>query len=178
MLRRLCPTAILMLLFSSGTALAGSGFYLGFHGGTSGLDVRLGESNIRLESKDFAWKGLAGIGLGRFVAVETVYVRFGTAKDTVAGVTIEQKLWGWDTAGLLKINIGPIDIYGRVGGIYWKAEAGVGPVSVSDDGFDVNYGGGFGLVLGKLEIRGEYVWYDAGDIGEPWMASLGLTIGF
>jgi len=42
----------------------------------------------------------------------------------------------------------------------------------------VNYGGGLGIVLGKLEIRGEYVYYDASDAGKPWMASLGLTIGF
>jgi hypothetical protein len=177
MLRRLCLTSVFVLL-SSSTVLAGSGFYLGFHGGSSGIDVRLGQGNVRLESKDFAWKGLAGIGLGRFVAVETGYVSFGTAQDTVAGVTVDQDLWGWDTAGLLKINIGPIDIYGRVGGIYWKAKAGIGPVSISDDGFDVNYGGGLGVVLGKLEIRGEMVWYDISSVGDPWMASLGLTLGF
>jgi len=177
MLRRFGLTAVFVLL-SSGPALAGSGFYLGFHGGASGIDVRLGEGRVRLESQDFAWKGLAGVGLGRFIAVETGYVKFGTAQDTVAGVTIEQSLWGWDTAGLLKINIGPLDIYGRFGGIYWKAEAGIGPVAVKDDGFDVNYGGGLGVVLGKLEIRGEMVWYDASSIGDPWMASLGLTLGF
>jgi len=179
-LRRLSLTVVLVLLFSSGTALAGSGFYLGFHGGTSGIDVGLGEGNIRLESKDFAWKGLAGVGLGRFIAVETGYVRFGTATDSVAGVDIEQKLWGWDTAGLLKINIGPIDVYGRVGGLYWKAETSISSTNLStkSDGFDVNYGGGLGVVLGQLEIRAEYVWYDASDIGDPWMASAGLTIGF
>ena len=177
MLRRFCLTAFFVLL-SSGSALAGSGFYLGFHGGVSGVDVRLGDGRVRLESQDFAWKGLAGIGLGRFVAVETGYTSFGTPQETVGSVTVEQKLWGWDTAGLLKINIGPIDIYGRFGGIYWKAEAGIGPVSISDDGFDVNYGGGLGVVLGKLELRGEMVWYDISSVGDPWMASLGLTLGF
>jgi hypothetical protein len=60
------------------------------------------------------------------------------------------------------------------------AEASVSSAnaSVKTDGFDVNYGGGLGVVLGKLVIRGEYVWYDASDVGDPWMASLGLTIGF
>ena len=177
MLRRFGLTAVFVLL-SSGPALAGSGFYLGFHGGSSGIDVRLGDGRVRLESKDFAWKGLAGIGLGRFVAVETGYESLGTATDSVGGINLEQKTWGWDTAGLLKINIGPLDLYGRVGGIYWKASASVGNFSVSTDGFDVNYGGGLGVVLGKLEIRGEMVWYDASSIGDPWMASLGLTLGF
>ena len=177
MMRRFCLTVVLLLL-SSGIASAGSGFYLGFHGGTSGIDVRLGSGRVRLESQDFAWKGLAGIGIGRFVAIETGYVKFGTARDTVAGIDVEQQLWGWDTAGLLKINIGPIDIYGRIGGIYWDAKVGVGNVSLGDTGFDVNYGGGLGVVLGKIEIRGEYVYYDADSIGDPWMASLGLTIGF
>ncbi len=177
MLRRLTLTAALLAV-SSTTALAGNGFYLGFHGGSSGVDVTLGQSHLNLESKDFAWKGLAGVGLGRFIAIETGYVGFGTATNSVGGIELQQKLWGWDTAGLLKINIGPIDLYGRVGGIYWKAEASAGSFSVSSDGFDVNYGGGLGVVLGKLEIRGEYVWYDMSDAGKPWMASLGLTLGF
>jgi len=177
MLRRLGVAAALVLV-SSGTALAGSGPYLGFHGGSSGIDVGLEGSRVRLESKDFAWKGFGGIGLGRFLAIETGYTKFGTAQDSVGGVNLEQKLWGWDTAGLLKINIGPLDIYGRVGGIYWKAEASVAGVSVGSDGFDVNYGGGLGVVLGKLEIRGEYVWYNVSSAGDPWMASLGLTLGF
>lgn len=177
MLRRFGLTAVLLVL-TSGTALAGNGPYIGFHGGTSGVDVSLGTGRVRLESQDFAWKGLLGLGLGRFVAIETGYVKFGTASDRVAGINVEQKLWGWDTAGLLKINIGPLDIYGRVGGIYWKSEAGVGNVSLTDDGFDVNYGGGLGVVFGKLEIRGEYVYYAASGAGDPWMASLGLTLGF
>jgi len=166
------------MLLSSGTALAGSGPYIGFHGGSSGIDVKLGGGRVRLESTDFAWKAFGGVGLGRFIAVETGYVKFGTATDQLAGIDVEQKLWGWDTAGLLKINIGPIDLYGRIGGIYWKAEASVGSVGVSSDGFDVNYGGGLGVVLGKIEIRGEYVWYAVSDAGDPWMASLGLTLGF
>jgi len=178
MIRRAILTTSFVLL-SSGAALAGSGFYLGFHGGTSGVDVSLGSgNNLRLESKDFAWKGFAGIGIGRFVAVETGYVKFGTASDNVGSVSLEQKLWGWDTAGLVKINIGPIDIYGRIGGIYWKAEASFGSVTRSSDGFDVNYGGGLGVVLGQIEIRGEYIWYDVSDAGDPWMASAGITLGF
>lgn len=177
MLRRLCLTAGFLLL-SSSAALAGGGAYLGFHGGQSGIDVGLGSGALRLESTDFAWKGFLGLGLGRFVAIETGYVSFGTSKDTVAGTNLKQELWGWDTAGLLKINIGPIDLYGRLGGVYWKAKVAVGSVSLTDDGFDVNYGGGLGLVLGQIEIRVEYVYYDASNIGKPWMASAGLTLGF
>jgi len=177
MLRRFGVASAIVLL-SSGTALAGSGPYIGFHGGSSGVDLTLGQDLLRLESKDFAWKAFGGVGLGRFLAIETGYVGFGTATDAVAGIELKQKLWGWDTAALLKINIGPIDIYGRVGGIYWKGEASVGSLSVSHDGFDANYGGGLGVVLGKLEVRGEYVYYDVSDAGKPWMASLGLTLGF
>ncbi|MGD8895772.1 MAG: hypothetical protein PVJ73_07035 [Acidobacteriota bacterium] len=85
--RRFGLTVALPLL-SSATALAGSGPYVGFHGGRSGVDVSLGSGDLRLESTDFAWKGFLGVGLGRFL------------------------------------------------------------------------------------------YYDASDIGKPWMASLGLTIGF
>jgi Outer membrane protein beta-barrel domain len=148
-MQRLFGATAVLLVLTSGTALAG-GPYLGFHGGSAGVDVELGDSQARLQSTDFAWKGFGGVGLGRFLAIETGYVAFGTAKDTVGGVPLEQKLWGWDTAGLVKINIGPVDLYGRVGGIYWKAEASFGSPSVSTDGFDVNYGGGVGVVLGKL----------------------------
>jgi hypothetical protein len=177
MLHRSGLAAALLLVLSS-TALAASGPYVGVHGGRSGVDVSLGSGELRLESTDFAWKGFLGVGLGRFLAVETGYVSFGTSQDSVAGTNLEQDLWGWDTAALLKVNIGPIDIYGRVGGVYWKSKVGIGNVSLTDDGFGVNYGGGLGVVLGKVEIRGEYVYYEASDIGEPWMASLGLTIGF
>jgi hypothetical protein len=178
MLRRLGLTGVLVLL-SSGTALAGNGFYLGFHGGASGVDVAVGESRLRLESKDLAWKLFAGFG-GRFLALETGYVNLGSAEDTVADVALRQDLWGWDTAGLVKINLGPVDLYGRVGGTFWKADVSIGDsgLSLTDDGFDWNYGGGIGVNLGQLGIRGEMVWYNASSIGDPWMASIGVTLSF
>ena len=176
MRRLLGMTAVLMVL-SAGTALA-SGPYIGFHGGGSGVNVSFGDTHTTLDSNQFAWKGFGGVGLGRFIAIETGYVAFGTAKQNVGGVELSEKLWGWDTAGLLKINIGPVDIYGRVGGIYAKAEASVGSTKFDADGFYANYGGGVGIVLGKVEIRGEYVYYDISDAGKPWMATAGLTLGF
>jgi hypothetical protein len=178
MLRRLC-LAVGTVVFLSSPVLADSGLYVGFHGGASGVDVSVAEGRLRLESKDFAWKAFGGFGLGRFVALETGYVSFGRASDQIAGVDLEQKLWGWDTAGLLKLNLGPVDFYGRIGGIYWKATVDVGDgLGLSKDGFDVNYGGGIGVNLGQLAIRGEMVWYDASEAGDPWMASAGVTLGF
>jgi hypothetical protein len=176
-MRRLFGMTTTLLALTAGPALAG-GPYLGFHAGSVGVDVRVGDSLASLQSTDFAWKGFGGVALGRFLAVETGYVSFGTADDSVGGVALQQKLWGWDTAGLVKLNLGPVDIYGRMGGIYWKADASAGGPSVSTDGFDVNYGGGLGVVLGKLEVRGEYVWYDINSAGKPWMASAGLTLSF
>lgn len=176
MRRLLGMTAVIMVL-NAGTALA-SGPYIGFHGGAAGVDVQIGDSHTNLESKEFSWKGFGGVGLGRFLAIETGYVAFGTAKQNVGGVELEQKLWGWDSAALLKINIGPVDIYGRVGGIYAKAQASVGSTKFDTDGFYADYGGGVGIVLGKVELRGEYVLYDISDAGKPWLASAGLTLSF
>lgn len=179
MLRRACLSAAIVLL-SATAALAGSGPYLGFHGGASGIDLTFGQERVRLESTEFAWKAFGGVGLGRFLAIETGYVSLGTAKEVEAILPLEQKLWGWDTAALVKINLGPVDLYGRVGGIYWKSTVTVGSTSLElkDDGFDVNYGGGLGVNLGKLAIRGEMVWYDVSSVGSPWMASAGITLGF
>ena len=176
MRRLLGMTAVLMVL-SAGTALA-SGPYIGFHGGGSGVNVSFGDTHTTLDSNQFAWKGFGGVGLGRFIAIETGYVAFGTAKQNVGGIELSEKLWGWDTAGLVKLNLGPVDFYGRVGGIYAKADASSGGASVSTDGFYVNYGGGIGIVIKKVEIRGEYVVYDISSAGKPWMASAGLTLGF
>lgn len=178
MLRRLCLVAGLMWVASS-SALAETGPYIGFHGGASGVDVSVDEGRLRLESNEFAWKAFGGFSIGRFVALETGYVSFGSASERIAGVDLEQKLWGWDTAALLKLNLGPVDFYGRLGGIYWKASVDIGnELAVSTDGFDVNYGGGIGVILGRVSLRGEMVWYDASDVGNPWLASAGITLGF
>ncbi len=140
----------------------------------AGLYLGGGIGYERIESEDFpnsedefenlsdnrvAYKGIAGFRFNRMFSIEGQYVDFGDAADGPLSVEAD----GWTAGLVVDIPVTErISPYGKIGMLFWDAEASVDnvPGSVSDDGNDVVYGVGvrFGLAE-NLDLRLEYERY-------------------
>jgi opacity protein-like surface antigen len=90
------------------------------------------------------------------LGVEAGYVDFGKPDDDGAGVDAS----GFDVFGLAGVQLGPVQVFGKLGVISWDADGSFGADSVSDDGTDLAYGIGAGLQFGSQGIRAEYEMFD------------------
>lgn len=178
------------LLCISFPANADSGFYIGGSVGGATLEAdfdtaTLPELPSSIDEDDTAFKVFLGYKLDLPVVtlgVEGGYVDFGEPEIPVTGIpsvneinleTTGLNLWG--TAG---VEVGPLDVFAKLGYISWDIEAGIaGFESVRDDGNDMAYGLGVAFGLGSLELRGEYEIYDFDD-ADLEMLSVGIAFRF
>ncbi len=178
------------LLCVSFSANADGGFYVGgsLGGATIEADfdtVDFPELPASIDEDDTAFKLFVGYKLDLPVidlGIEGGYVDLGEPEidiDTIFGTqqigleTTGLNVWG--TAGL---EVGPLDVFAKLGFISWDVEAGIdGFDSVSDDGSDTGYGLGASFELGSIQIRGEYEVYDIED-ADIEMLSVGIAFRF
>ena len=173
MIRRLVLCFAALALTSVLPALAQSnGPYLGASVGVASLGKKI--ESLDLEDS-VAWKAYAGYSLGRFIALEGGYNDFGS--HNYASL-LDHKIWGVSGFGILKINIGPIDLFGKLGMVYASGTTNLSFVSNTSTGTGAAYGGGLTVNLGKLGIRAEAEWFDVSEVGKPVTATGGLTIRF
>ncbi len=181
-------SAVFLLSFSF-TANA-DGFYAGgsVGGATFEADFDQGafpELPASVDEDDTAYKLFVGYKVDLPVltlGVEGGYVNFGEPEIPVTGIpgltefgieTTALNLWG--TAG---IEVGPVDLYAKLGYISWDAELSVdGFGSASEDGTDAAYGVGLSFGLGPLEVRGEYEMFEFDDT-DLSMVSVGVAFYF
>lgn len=175
------PGFALLFLLVSNTAWAGgeTGLYLGGSVGSAGLDIS--DRNIEYDDNDTAFKIFAGYNFGIVplvnLAVEGSYVDFGTAEERLLGGNAETSVTGWDAFGLVGLNLGPVSLFGKAGGIYWDRESSVLSQSADDSGTDPAYGAGLQFQLFSFAIRAEYELFklEGVDIG---FASAGVSYTF
>ena len=74
-------------------------------------------------------------------------------------------------------DAGPIDLFAKVGYIFWDVEVSSIADNVSEDGSDLGYGAGVSFSLGSIKIRGELEVYDVDD-ADLSMLSLGILYQF
>ncbi len=166
-------------------ATADGGFYIGVGAGGATLEADLGPSAFpslpsEIDEDDTAVKIFGGYNWDLPVVtlgVEAAYADFGEPDINVGGDllridTSAIKLWG--TAA---IDVGLIDVYGKLGTIFWDSEAVFLGLSDSNDGTDTGYGLGARFAVGSFEVRGEYEIYDL-DGGDLSMLSLGIAYRF
>ncbi len=166
-------------------ARADSGFYIGVGAGGATLEADLGPTTFfplpdEIDEDDTATKIFAGYNWDLPVVtlgVEAAYADFGEPDIDVAGdllliETTALKLWG--TAG---IDVGPIDVYGKLGAVMWDSDTEFPGFSSSEDGTDTAYGIGARFAISRLEVRGEYEIYDL-DGADLAMLSLGVAYRF
>lgn len=174
--RALLPLAVLALVPVS--ALADSGFYIGAAAGGATQDIELG-GPPEIEEDDTALKIFGGYKFDVSVvdlSVELGYVDFGEAEiSTVAGQVLFAptgiNLWG--VAGL---ELGPVDLFAKLGYIAWDLETTTFAGRVSDDGTDFGFGLGAGFDIGKVQIRGEYELYDTSNAEVTMLSMLSLGV--
>ena len=180
--------ALLMLV--SFTAHADGGFYVGGSVGGATIEAEFDTTDFpelpaSLDEDDTAFKVFLGYKLDLPVidlGVEGGYVNLGEPEiqiDTIIGPqeigleTTGLNLWG--TAGM---EVGPLDVFAKLGYISWDVEAGIdGFDSVSDDGTDMGYGLGVSFELLSIQVRGEYEVYDIDD-ADIEMLSVGIAFRF
>lgn len=176
--------ALLALCFALSLAAApshaDSGFYAGGSVGSATVeddvdDVNLGD--FKFDDNDFAWKAFAGYNfeLALFdLAVEGGYVDFGSQSDNDIKVQAD----ALDLFGVIGVDIGPIGVFAKAGVINWDTDVRAFGLKVSDDGTDPAYGVGARFMLGSLEIRAEYEYFDIEDIDDTYLLSAGLAWTF
>ena len=177
--------ALAAALAAPQAAEADDGFYIGIGAGGATLEADLGPSAFpslpsEIDEDDSAIKVFGGYNWDLPVVtlgVEAAYADFGEPDIDIAGDlllidTTALKLWG--TAA---INVGPVDVFGKLGTIMWDSEAEFLGSSDSTDGSDMGYGVGARFAIGSLEVRGEYEIYDL-DGADLSMLSLGVAYRF
>jgi hypothetical protein len=169
---------------------ADTGFYVGGSIGQAQLEVPSDVVDVPdFDEDDTGWKLFGGYNwnLALFnLGIEGGYVDFGapnTALDVVTSLEIEAS--GWNVWGMGGLNLGPVDVYAKVGAISWDSDASIGGIdpgfgigTLSDSGTDIGYGLGARFALGSLHIRGEWEQYDIEDTDSVYMFSLGLAWQF
>lgn len=159
-------------------ALADSGFYIGAAAGGATQDIELG-GPPELEEDDTAFKVFGGYTFDTAIvdlSVELGYVDFGTAEiSTFAGEVVFDPT-GINLWGLAGFELGPVDLFAKVGVIAWDTEATTFAGKVSDDGTAFGLGMGAAFDIGKVQIRGEYELYDPSDTEVSMLSMLSLGV--
>lgn len=186
---RLTAICVIMLPFGVAQA-ADSGWYVGGSVGQATLDVPSDIVDVPdFDEDDTGWKLFGGYNwnLALFnLGVEGGYVDFGSPNATLGTDTnLAIDASGWNVWGMGGINLGPFDIFAKVGAISWDSDAtiagidpGFGVGTLSDSGTDIGYGIGARIAFGSLHVRGEWELYDIEDTDSVYMLSLGLAWQF
>ncbi len=178
-------TFVIFLTLAPLAALADSGFYIGASAGGATLEADIGDIGIpdlpsRIDEDDTAIKIFGGytfdlpvIDLG----VEIGYVDFGEPDIDVLGEVLLVDTSGVNAWGIASIDVGPIDVFGKLGMIAWEVDASILDESANDDGTDIGYGLGAAFNIASLQVRAEYEIYDL-DGTDLSMLSLGVAFRF
>ncbi len=154
------------------------GFYLGGGLGQSESGLRAG--NVNYSDNDLGYKLIAGFRALKILAVEANYVDLG---NTSSGA-VEAKTKALDVFAVGFLPLPVIDIYGKLGVVYWKTDAhspssvGYSGFSLNHSGSDLAYGAGVQMHFGALAARLEYEGFDVQQASTPSFLSIGLTYTF
>jgi len=159
------PMVVLALFCSFNAVAKDKGFYVGGSVGSADVSV----DSLSFDENDFAWKIFAGYQLIGLFAVEGGYVDFGAPSSG----NFKVDPTGWNAFGIVGLPVGPIRLFGKLGGIYWDSDVSGGP---SDDGTGVAAGLGLEFELFSLGVRAEVEYFDALD--DIYMLSVGATYTF
>jgi hypothetical protein len=178
----LLGSALILTVPFSQAGAADSGFYLGGSVGSTGIEIDDTDLGETFDEDDFSWKLFGGynFALGDVVTlgVEGAYVDLGGPSTEILDIPIGLEATSFNVFGTLGFDIGPVGIFGKAGWANWDVEAFIDDIRIDDDGSDAVYGVGLRLMLGSVELRGEYEIYDVSDVEDLAMASLGIAFRF
>lgn len=155
-------------------ASAESGWYLGASVGNSELGFEEPDSSFDIDDSDTGYKLYTGLKF-TVLAVEAGYVDFGSIGGDAGNVDLK----GFDAFAMLSMGLGPVEVFGKLGGFVWDAEGSVTVSNVEatyeENGFDPAIGLGAAFNLGGMGVRAEYEFFDIGDFDKVSMLSVGAT---
>ena len=159
-----------------------SGFFIGGSIGSGTVQAK-GTNPVSgdfdFDESDFAWKIFGGYTFGSWLGIEGGYVDFGGGDGSfdISGDTAKADVTGFDLFGVVGLPLGPIRIFGKLGGIYWDGDVKFSDGSKEDDdGFDIGGGLGLEISIASIAVRAEIEYFDALD--DLYMASIGATWTF
>jgi opacity protein-like surface antigen len=150
-------------------AHAESGLYLGGSFGNAKVGYNP-SSNIDVKDDDVGYKLFGGIKF-TLLAAEVGYVDFGKVEDS----GFSGEISGFNAFGILSMGLGPIDVFGKLGGFVWESDFETAQQRYKDDGFDPAVGVGASVTLGNLSVRAEYEYYDIDNFDNVSMFSIGAA---
>ena len=159
-------------------ALADSGLYIGAAAGGATQDIELG-GLPEVEEDDTAFKVFGGYKVDMSVVelgVELGYIDFGEAEINTAAGELVFDPTGINLWGVAGFELGPVDLFAKLGVIAWDVETTTFAGRVSDDGTDFGLGFGAGFDIGEVRIRGEYELYDTSDADVTMLSMLSLGV--
>lgn len=178
--RHILPIALVLsgtLAFAAGAAhAADNGIYAGFAIGQANVEINnlSGISAADFKGDDTGYKLIVGLRPLDWLAVEASYVNFGKPEDTVVGQKVRAEGDGLSAFAVGFLPVGPIDLFVKGGLISWDSKL----AGFNEKGTDFAYGVGAQFRLLGLSVRAEYEKFDAADVDNLNMLSLGLTYTF
>lgn len=185
----------LALLAFSGSVLADSNFgpYAGITAGNVRLDRDFNDFDSGFDAKDTGFSAYLGYQFTPSLAIEASYNDFGEFSELsdfgIIPTRFDAEIQGVDIFGVLSLPLGPLDLYGKAGVVFWDAETtafaqnnSTNPVRLGrfeDDGANLALGAGGRVFLSDtLSLRGEVEWFDLEDAGTLSVISLGFSVHF
>ena len=183
--RTSCAATLVLAAISAAPAVADSGFYIGASAGGATLesdpqDIGVPGLPLSLDEDDSAFKLFGGYEFDLpviDVGVEVAYHDFGEPDIQATFGEILLDNTGVSAFGIAAVDVGPIDVFGKLGLLAWEVDAEIFGTGASDDGTDLGYGLGLRFELGAFQVRGEYEVFQLDD-ADLAMLSLGLAYRF
>jgi hypothetical protein len=182
--------ALLTVATHSATA-ADTGFYLGGSLGMSFVevdgDLAIGDriEDFDIDDDDFAWKAFVGFQFLPWLGVEGGYVDFGDVQGATPGGVITTELDGWNIFAVGTLPVGPIDVFAKIGMIWWNVDidfadrlTDLDDTSISNDGSDLAYGVGAAFNFDRFSVRAELELFDVDGVDDAYMLSVGAVLRF
>ena len=168
---------------------ADNGIYFGGALSRSSIETETDFFGFSFEDDDTGYKLIGGIRPFDALAIEANYVDFGSVafdnRDVVSdGVRAELDAQAIDAFAVGFIGGPLIEVFGKIGVIYWDADTvlqgGLSGIDLrdSDDGVALAFGGGAQAYFASLAVRLEYERFEISEADAVELWSLGVTWTF
>ena len=183
--------AVFGIMLGSGSVWA-HGPYIGGSAGSVSVESEFDDISFDFDESDTAWSGYAGVEFAPGFAIEVSYNDFGafSARNVFGGIItdVDSEFTGYDVFAKLALPVGPVDLFGKAGIVFWDAEVTAvvddpfgGPLAFRDSDNGNDFAVGLGLeypLTDVFSLRGEVEWFDIEDTEVVTFGSVGLTWRF
>jgi hypothetical protein len=151
--------------------------------GVAGTQARFDKHHFDVDdvdNEDTGWEGIVGYRFAPFFAAEAAYVDFGDtdAPEDALGGPFSANAKALTAFGLGIVPVGPVELFGKLGGSRVKSRGRIGSRNFSDADTKLAYGAGVQLALRNVGLRAQWEKFDTNSLGNLKVVSLGATYTF